>query len=141
MVGSVSCATGGTPLTSRSVSRVRCGAVPVRVYSRQPGSARAAAPLRPSPASVPSRPPATPHSFTRMPRAAAGRGRKTLAPPLPPISPIASRYGIGKRRRASAALPWRRRGALWAAERPWRCRGGGRGCSAGGACLPRPARR
>ncbi|NXC42240.1 CC191 protein, partial [Penelope pileata] len=37
-----------TPLTSRSVSRVRCGAEPPRVYSRQPGSARAASPARPS---------------------------------------------------------------------------------------------
>ncbi|NWX10121.1 CC191 protein, partial [Caloenas nicobarica] len=37
-----------TPPTSCSVSWVRCGAEPVRVYSRQPGSARAAAPLRPS---------------------------------------------------------------------------------------------
>ncbi|NXO15167.1 CC191 protein, partial [Oriolus oriolus] len=44
-----------TPRTSRSVSWVRCGAAPVRVYSRQPGSASAPAPLRPSPASEPSR--------------------------------------------------------------------------------------
>ncbi|NXM78662.1 CC191 protein, partial [Serilophus lunatus] len=40
-----------TPRTSRSVSWVRCGAEPVRVYSRQPGSDSAAAPLLPSPAS------------------------------------------------------------------------------------------
>ncbi|NWQ61948.1 CC191 protein, partial [Neopipo cinnamomea] len=40
-----------TPRTSRRVSWVRCGAEPVRVYSRQPGSASAPAPLRPSPAS------------------------------------------------------------------------------------------
>ncbi|NXB34622.1 CC191 protein, partial [Eulacestoma nigropectus] len=35
-----------TPRTSRSVSWVRCGAAPVRVYSRQPGSASAPAPLK-----------------------------------------------------------------------------------------------
>ncbi|NWR30446.1 CC191 protein, partial [Tachuris rubrigastra] len=40
-----------TPRTSRRVSWVRCGAEPVRVYSRQPGSASAPAPLLPSPAS------------------------------------------------------------------------------------------
>ncbi|NXR67976.1 CC191 protein, partial [Rhadina sibilatrix] len=45
-----------TPRTSRSVSWLRCGAAPVRVYSRQPGSASAPAPLRPSPTSEPSRP-------------------------------------------------------------------------------------
>ncbi|NWU05757.1 CC191 protein, partial [Cephalopterus ornatus] len=40
-----------TPRTSRRVSWVRCGAEPVRVYSKQPGSASAPAPLLPSPAS------------------------------------------------------------------------------------------
>ncbi|NXQ50813.1 CC191 protein, partial [Catharus fuscescens] len=49
-----------TPRTSRSVSWVRCGAAPVCVYSRQPGSASAPVPLRPSPTSEPSRPPPAP---------------------------------------------------------------------------------
>ncbi|NXB99126.1 CC191 protein, partial [Orthonyx spaldingii] len=60
-----------TPRTSRSVSWVRCGAAPVRVYSRQPGSASAPAPLRPSPASEPSRPPPAPSSCSLM----LGRGK------------------------------------------------------------------
>ncbi|NWU88892.1 CC191 protein, partial [Upupa epops] len=38
-----------TPRTVLSVSLVRCGAEPVRVYSRQPGSGRETAPLRPRP--------------------------------------------------------------------------------------------
>ncbi|NXP26125.1 CC191 protein, partial [Scytalopus superciliaris] len=55
------------PRTSRSVSWVRCGADPARVYSTHPGRASAAAPLRPSPDSVPSRPPAAPSSRSSIP--------------------------------------------------------------------------
>lgn len=91
------CATPGTPRTSCSVSWLRCGAAPVRVYSRQPGSASEPAPLRPSPTSEPSRPPPAPSSFSLIlgPR---GTRRRGTGPPLPAPAPRrASSAGAGGR--------------------------------------------